>query len=174
MEGLAWLSRRQRDGGVDRVPLPDGVPGALWLCGKHAIGPDHERAIAETGADATVVCLVERHELLGRYDTYVAWLDSERDGRALWHPIPDLHAPSFEATVALVDDLVGRLQAGASLLVHCAAGIGRTGTIATCVLVALGASADEATRTIAEARPGAGPEVGSQRDLVERFAARLR
>ena len=30
------------------MPLPVGVPGALWLCGKHAIGPDHERAIAET------------------------------------------------------------------------------------------------------------------------------
>jgi len=103
-----------------------------------------------------------------------AWLDAELDGRALWHPIPDLHAPSFDATVTLVDDLVGRLRAGASLLVHCAAGIGRTGTIATCVLVALGVSADEATRTVAEARPGAGPEVGSQRDLVEQFAARLR
>ena len=56
---------------------------------------------------------------------------------------------------------------------HCAAGIGRTGTMAVCVLVAFGTPLDEALRIVGEARPMAGPEVGAQRELVEAFAARL-
>jgi protein-tyrosine phosphatase len=92
----------------------------------------------------------------------------------VWWPVPDLHAPSVDATVELVEDLVGRLQAGESLLMHCAAGLGRTGTMAACVLLAFGSTLDEALRIVGDARPMAGPEVGAQRALVEAFAARLR
>jgi protein-tyrosine phosphatase len=73
-----------------------------------------------------------------------------------------------------VDELAARLRAGETLVVHCAAGKGRTGTTAACVLMALGAGLDAALRQIAAARPGAGPEVGSQRELVEHFARRAR
>lgn len=173
-DGLSWMSRRQRDGGIDRVPLPDGVPGALWLCGKHAIGPDHERAIAEVGGDATVVCLTEEHELADRYPAYLVWLRAAVERAAIWMPVHDLHAPPVDAAEALVRDLACRLVDGDTLLVHCAAGMGRTGTIAACVLIALGHDTTTALDSVGAARPGAGPEVGAQRDLVETIAARLR
>ena len=95
---------RWRDGGLDRVPVP-GSPGELWLCGKHAVGADPEAALARIGAapDArtaadggpvgTIVCLNQRGELEDRYPAYVAWLQEHVGGRALWFPIPDLHAP---------------------------------------------------------------------------------
>ena len=55
------------------------------------------------------------------------------------------------------------------MLVHCAAGFGRSGTVAVCTLVALGVGRREALERVATDRPGAGPEVGAQRELVVRF-----
>lgn len=167
---MGWLSRRQRDGGVDRIRLPAGVPGQLWLCGKHAIGPDHHALIDEVGGTATVVCLAERHELIDRYPSYVAWLDDPVTP-SIWFPIHDLHAPPVGAMAGLVVELVTRLVQGETLVVHCAAGMGRAGTTAVCVLIELGASPGAAVAGVASARPGAGPEVGAQHDLVHRFAS---
>lgn len=169
-QGLQWLGPRGRDGGIDTVPLPT-TTGGLSLCGKHAIGPDWVAAMAQCGA-TTVVCLVEEHELLDRYPDYVQWLHDHRGGRALWFPIHDLHAPAVEEAVVIVDHLRERLEQGEHLLVHCAAGIGRAGTLATCVLIALGMDADDALRHVAAHRPMAGPEAGAQRDLVAALAGR--
>ena len=169
-----WPHGRSRDGGVDEVPLPAGAAaGRLWLCGKHAIGPDGDGLLRRVGA-TTVVCLTERHELADRYPEFVAWLGHERGARAVWHPIHDLHAPSADAIAPLVDDVVARLRAGEGVVVHCGAGIGRAGTLAVCVLVSLGLDLDGALAHVAAHRPMAGPEVGAQRDLVHAWAARLR
>jgi hypothetical protein len=165
-----WPHGRSRDGGVDEVPLPVG-PGRLWLCGKHAVAPDVEGALARIGAD-TVVCLNERHELVDRYPDYVAWLTAERGHRAVWHPVPDLHAPEVRDAEVLVDELLRRLALGQGLLLHCGAGFGRAGTTAACLLVLLGAEPDEAINVVAASRPMAGPEAGSQRLLVEAMAER--
>jgi len=171
---VSWLSRRQIDGGIDRIALPPVVAGQLWLCGKHAVGPDHRRAIAEVGGSATVVCLTEAHELVDRYPEYVEWLRSQQGRGAVWWPIPDLHAPPFDEARLLVDELVGRLRRAEVLLVHCAAGMGRAGTVAVGILVRLGLPLERAMADVAAARPGAGPEVGVQQQLVQDLADRLR
>ena len=170
MEGLAWLSRRQQDGSVDRIPLPDGIAGALWLCGKHAIGRDRQQLVDEVGGAATVVCLVERHELAERYPGYVEWLQRPDASDVVWFPIPDLHAPDPARAAAFVDDLVRRVREGETLVVHCGAGMGRAGTIGVCILNRLGVPVDDALAAVAAARPGAGPEVGVQLELVQRLA----
>lgn len=164
-DSLDWLTDRQRDGGIDRLRLPTDVPGTLWLCGKHAISTRFG-----SGAWDTVVCLVERHELDDRYPDYLAWLDAAGDS-AIWHEIHDLHAPPAVEMTSLVERIVERLRAGERLVMHCAAGKGRTGTTAACVLIEFGASIDDALQRVAADRPGAGPEVGAQRDLVATFGA---
>ena len=166
-----FRSRRSVDGGIDEIPAPH-VPGRLWLCGKHAIAPDPEAAMATAGAATTVVCLTEAHELEDRYPEYVTWLRAgAHDGRAIWFPIHDLHAPAPASALEVVDDLADRLRAGESVLVHCGAGIGRAGTLAVCVLMRLGLTRDEALASVAAHRPMAGPEAGAQRDLVDAIAA---
>ncbi|MDQ1425767.1 MAG: hypothetical protein QOD72_3265, partial [Acidimicrobiaceae bacterium] len=156
---------------IARVPLP-GYAGALWLCGKHAVGPDPLAALARVGA-TTIVCLNERDELDDRYPDYVEWLSVNRDGDAVWFPIHDLHAPPLAAMRPLLDDLRQRLRDGERLLVHCGAGIGRAGTVATCLLMMMGVTRDDALRTVADHRPTAGPEGGAQRDLIDELARAL-
>lgn len=164
-----WPRGRARDGGIDPIPLPTG---GLWLAGKHAVGPDPEAALARAGNAELLVCLTERHELIDRYPNYVDWLGAHRGGRALWWPVPDLHAPPLAEAVGLVTSLAERVRSGVGVLVHCGAGIGRAGTIATCLLVELGLDLPAALTTVAAHRPMAGPEVGTQRELVEAFATR--
>lgn len=165
-----WLGPRGRDGGIDTVPLPIAT-GGLSLCGKHAIGPDHEAAMQRCGA-TTVVCLVEAYELADRYPDYLSWVQTNAGAGVVWFPIHDLHAPTVEAVTPLLTDLVRRLDDGEHLLMHCAAGIGRTGTLAVCLLIALGETREAALAHVAAHRPMAGPEVGAQMDLVNAWAAR--
>ena len=169
MRRVEWLGARGRDGGIDTIPLP--IPsGGLSLCGKHAIAPDVEAALAKCGG-TTVVCLVEERELSGHWPHYVEWLHANRGAHAVWFPIHDLNAPTLDRTLALLDDLQARLAAGEHLLMHCAAGIGRTGTLAACILVQQGLSVDDALELVRDSRPMAGPEVGPQLDLVRAVAA---
>jgi len=162
---IDWRAERSRNGGADPVPLPDGVAGGLWLCGKHFIGPDAEEAFRKTGA-TTAVCLSESAELADRYPGYVEWLHDNQPARAVWFPVPDLHAPSHDAAAAFLDGLVARVRRGEVLLVHCGAGIGRAGTMAAALLVRLGATVDDAIATVAASRPMAGPEAGAQKEFL--------
>jgi hypothetical protein len=164
-DGLGWLTDRQRDGGIDRIPLPANVSGELWVCGKRAAAS----RMTQPEWDA-IVCLVEPHEIAGHHPDYLAWLRSD-GGRAVWFPVPDLHAPTLDIMQNLVGEVVARLRSGERVLLHCAAGYGRSGTTAVCALIELGSGADEALATVASARPGAGPEVGAQRELVSAFTA---
>jgi protein-tyrosine phosphatase len=161
---VTWPRDRARDGGIDEIPLPIRT-GRLWLCGKHHIGPDVERALSAVGASG-VVCLNERHELDDRYPAYVRWLDESGPERVLWFPIADLHAPGLHAAIDLVGSIAGRLTLGERLVMHCGAGIGRAGTVGTAVLLSLGVQLDDALDTIARHRPMAGPEAGAQQALL--------
>lgn len=161
-------AERSRNGGVDQIPLPIDT-GGLWLCGKHFIGPDPEAALERVGG-TTVVCLNEAPEFADRYPEYLAWLEANQPTRAIWFPVPDLHAPDLAPMRSLLDHLRDRLAAGDVLLVHCGAGIGRAGTVAAALLVTLGVALADAVATVAAHRPMAGPEAGVQRELLSLLA----
>lgn len=152
------------DGGIHEIPLP-GVKGRLWLCGKHHIAPDPDGVRTARGID-TVVCLVKRHELEDRYDDYIDWLVVGAGGRAMWRPIDDLTYPAFDDVIDFVDDLTARVRAGTSLVVHCAAGIGRAGTTAVAMAMMLGMPTNEALAHVRSHRPSAGPEAGDQMGFI--------
>jgi ADP-ribosyl-[dinitrogen reductase] hydrolase len=135
------------------------------LAGKRFVCPDPEAALAEIGA-TTVVCLCEAEELAERYPGYVDWLGANRDSRAVWFPVADLHAPAVACARTFLDGLGGRLASGEGLLMHCGAGMGRAGTMAAGLLLTMGAGLGEALATVAGARPQAGPEAGAQKELL--------
>ena len=121
----------------------------------------------------TVVCLNQRAELEVRYPDYVAWLQHQTPQRVVWFPIPDLGAPPIDAAAGLIVDLHSRIARGDTLLVHCGAGIGRAGTMAAALLMAMGFEHDRAVAHVGAHRPMAGPEAGAQRELLEALAQTL-
>ena len=171
-------SPRSLDGGIDEIPLPGNATGRLWLCGKHLVGPDPESALTRVGA-TTIVCLNQRLELDDRYPSYVPWLQANASERAIWFPTHDLTIRPLAEMLPLLRDLADRVtrndpaRPAERLIIHCAAGIGRSGTTAAALLMVLGADRTTALATVAAHRPMAGPEVGSQRDFINALAIHL-
>lgn len=153
---------------LDPIPLPR-TDGALWLCALRDVAHDPEAVLSYTGA-ATVVCLNERVELERRDPAYIDWLRSNQPGRALWFPIRNFRAESASATMPFLQMIIDRLEAGEGVVMHCAMGQGRAGTMAVCLLLMLGATQEQALQTVASHRVFAGPGESSQWALVDDVA----
>lgn len=103
-------------------------------------------------------------------------LPEAAEARVLVHhfPICDMCAPaSTLATAELCDRVAGLVRRGESVLVHCKAGIGRTGLILACILVVLGMSADNALLHLRKEFP-AYVQTTAQEDFVHYFHAFVR
>ena len=83
-------------------------------------------------------------------------------------PVVDFTAPSLEQMVALVAFVNKVAQQQRPTVIHCGAGIGRTGTALACYLVSDGAAPDAAMERIRELRPGS-IETEDQEALVRRY-----
>ncbi|MGE3854868.1 MAG: dual specificity protein phosphatase family protein, partial [Planctomycetota bacterium] len=69
-------------------------------------------------------------------------------------PIPDFRPPTPATIDRAVQVVRDARNDGTAVAVHCAAGVGRTGTILACVLVAHGHDPDAAIDLVRELRPG--------------------
>ena len=88
-------------------------------------------------------------------------------------PVPDRGLPAVVRDFEVqVDALAARLRAGDAVVVHCRAGIGRTGVLAGCLLHALGVPSGEIFHRLSRSRGVAMPDTVAQIDWVERHAAR--
>lgn len=157
------------------VPLPTSIPGKLYLHSMPGRYEPFERTVAEIQMRGIteVICLVPLDEIEFKSPNYARAL---KNGGTPWRqvmfPIVDYGVPKErEAYLRLILQVVDSLRAGTNVLAHCGAGIGRTGTLAACVLTVLGVSVAEALETVHAA--GSYPERPEQLDLVEWVAHSL-
>lgn len=78
-----------------------------------------------------------------------------KDVKYLHVPTEDLSAPDMEQIDEAVEFIQKRIEEDKPVMVHCAAGIGRTGTILACYLIKYQKmSASNAIKKVREERPG--------------------
>jgi protein-tyrosine phosphatase len=103
-----------------------------------------------------LVTLLEEFELsLARIPTLFE--SARRAGiEPIWYPIRDVSTPRDPADpIPVVRQIIGRMAAADTVVVHCMGGIGRSGTIAACVLAARGLPPARAIAAVRAARPAA-------------------
>jgi hypothetical protein len=156
---------------MDEIPLNDLAPGALWCASFTDVGPDPDAALAKAGADI-LVSLIETPEIHMRFPDFERWLN-ENPVRSRRHPIPDWGVVGDDELLNTADQLTGLVVTGHKLILHCGAGMGRTGILSTLMLMNLGMEYQPAADHVRAHRGGAGPDSQAQREQLERLAARI-
>lgn len=161
---LSWLEPLPID--VVRAPNCEGRIGMSYCPGRYLRGwglmggqrdleKDLER-IRRWGA-RTMVTLVQEPELQTLGVPQMATTVPARGFDWFHAPILDFSAPgsAFELAWAEAGPLIReRLRQGEDVLLHCRAGLGRTGTVAARVLLEFGHDPESAIATVRRARQG--------------------
>lgn len=153
------------------LALPPAARGSLWLSsmpGRLEPWPAFLSEAQRVGL-TTVVCLNPLTEVAELSPAYHAAI------RAGELPFRFNHLPMRNFGLAAQADLFrGSIEAladellrGDIVLLHCAAGLGRTGTVAACLLKRLGLPKDEALQRVRAA--GSNPQSAEQTGLVDTF-----
>jgi Tyrosine phosphatase family len=154
-----------------QLALPEGTAGTLWLSSMPGRWEPWADFVDEARHIdlALTLCLTEPEEIAQLSPAYRAALDAGgMPGR--WFNLPARNFGIPEEARALgqaVDTVVASLRGGQAVLLHCAAGMGRTGMVAACVLKRLGLPIDEALRRVREA--GSNPQSALQSGLIDGF-----
>jgi protein-tyrosine phosphatase len=117
-------------------------------------------------AVCAIVCLAEKDELQEKSSEYAQALEAGTvPCSVLLFEIPDRGVPEDRDSFwALAGNVAKQLQSGEAVLIHCAGGVGRTATLAICVLLALGEPASDARSVVS--RAGSTVETASQREFI--------
>jgi protein-tyrosine phosphatase len=116
---------------------------------------------------------VQPEEIKLRHFTHFEEWMAEHPDKVRRHPIPDWGTVDDDEMLNTVDQLTGLVLEGHKLILHCGAGMGRTGILSTLVLVSLGMPYEEAAVHVRAHRAGAGPDSEHQRLQLERLAERI-
>lgn len=130
-----YVPAHLRDDRVDETPpwpADEVVPG-LWQSGHPSPGEEWDAVFDLSGEEPP----------LEDVEFYVHWL------------IEDGPKPDHDTLVALADLVRSMRATGKRVLIHCAAGMNRSGLLSAASLIREGYTADDAIAAIREARPGA-------------------
>jgi protein-tyrosine phosphatase len=152
----------------------DGVwPGKLGLAPRPRGGDWLEDEIADWDREgvSTVVSLLTPDEERDLGLEGEANATSDRGIAFASLPIPDRGVPALPGQLEkTLNALEHDLSSGKNVVVHCRQGIGRTGLVAACLLIANGWSAEAAIRRVSAARGVPVPETEQQRQWINDYA----
>lgn len=155
------------------VSLPKELTrGNLYLCampGRFEILNIFLQEIAEAGV-GHVMCLVSDEEIARKSPDYLAAIQRNEMPGTLWRfEITDYGLPSnpdeLDQTLGLIRN---QLDSGESVVIHCAAGHGRTGMVSILLLAYMGIPLEQAIETIRLA--GSAPDTQTQWDFIRQRA----
>lgn len=149
------------------------APGLWWPSrGSHSdlLLRDDLANLVHAHVATVLVTLLEQPEIAALGDLR---REARRAGLTWVHfPIPDMWIPAdVPATRKLVERILRSLEGGDDVIVHCWAGLGRTGTIAAACLITRGMAPTAAMETVRVARDGA-IQSQAQEQFVLGFTAR--
>ena len=144
---------------------PSTSTGGRW---DRSLEKDLDRLV-QVHAATHLVALIEDHEL----DIYrLGDLFGAAHARGLLVrrlPIPDGGTPKLGHVVDLCDWIQEATSCG-RVVIHCIGGLGRSGTIAGCLLTETGLNPDEALETLRVVRGPRCPENAQQRRFISAYA----
>ncbi|WP_310387634.1 tyrosine-protein phosphatase [Roseateles sp.] len=153
------------------LPLPPNLRGRLWLSSMPGRLESWGAFLDEARQRELnlVVCLNPLEEVAGLSPNYHKAIAEGRLPFRWQHlPMRDFGLGADPAAFRLgVEQLSQGLQRGEQVLLHCAAGLGRTGTVAACVLKQAGLSREAALASVRAA--GSNPQSAVQSGWIERF-----
>ncbi len=153
-----------------RVTLP--TPGGLFLHSMPGRFEPFADVLASLRAQGIqrVVCLTPLDEIREKAPDYARAIAHGLPLQLDFCPIQNFGVPDERrAFVLLAQQIAEVLRGGQHVLVHCAAGIGRTGTFASTVAIALGLPFGQAIETVRAA--GSSPDTAAQMALIAALKA---
>jgi protein-tyrosine phosphatase len=168
---------------IAAADLADGLPGRIGLTvlpGKRGASVRYPgrvyrgdvwqdlRALADAGIKRLVL-LVDDDEL-GRWGDPAIVERGEAAGVEIErHPMPDGAAPRDAASMNAILASIRGARARGDVAVACMGGVGRTGTVAACALVAAGWDPDAAIARVRRVRHPSAVETPAQMAFVRKF-----
>ncbi len=127
---------------------------------------------AVIGADiSTLITFLDQQELERLGASALPEMVQKYSFRWIQLPITDFGVPATDTVFQwceLLESLLDQLRQNKRILLHCAAGMGRSGMMAATLLKATGQDADDAIRLICKTRPGT-VETLAQEQFVRDF-----
>ena len=158
------------------IELPDSIGGNIYLHSMPGYYEDYELAFSELEDKEinTVISLTSLDEIRRKAPYYAKEIETgSLPFKRISFPIRDFSVPDDrDAYLRLVKETANNIKGGGSVLVHCGAGIGRSGMFSACVLLALGLKKTDALARVRTA--GSEPEITYQAAIVDWVADQFR